>query len=186
MKLILSRKSIPTLGGDITIDSPIEAHVALAHKNIYSRPFFHINYDSDTDDEYGKNKSRTLHDIVHVTGAAFLVVILVNLYARYGDQEARALTSLIIKLLQIAALYHDSGREAEGKDYWDRDSGLILYYYLTEILKVDIELAKQLAEAVANKDVRTKDSVYYQLVDYASGKVRWERLKKSSSRCGLF
>ncbi len=179
MKLILSRKSIPTLGGDITIDSPIEAHVALARKNIYSRPFFHINYDSDTDDEYEKNKSRTLHDIVHVTGAAFLVVILVNLYARYGDQEARALTSLVIKLLQIAALYHDSGREAEGKDYWDRDSGLILYYYLTEILKVDIELAKQLAEAVANKDAWRKDSIYYQLVDYAPGKVRWKRLKKN-------
>ncbi len=86
---------------------------------------------------------------------------------------------MIIKLLQIAALYHDSGREAEGKDYWDRDSGLILYYYLTEILKVDIELAKQLAEAVANKDAWRKDSIYYQLVDYAPGQVRWTRLKKN-------
>jgi RPE4 domain-containing protein len=179
MKLMLSRKSITTLGGDITIDSPIEAHVALAHKNIYSRPFPHNNYDSDSEDDNHENKFRTLHDIVHVTGAAFLVVILVNLYARHGDQEARALTALIIKLLQIAALYHDSGREGEGKDYWDRDSGLILYYYLTEILKVEDELAKQLAEAVANKDVdQNKNSVYYQLINYTPGKVRWQRLKE--------
>ena len=59
---------------------------------------------------------------------------------------------IFIVLILIAIIYHDSARLNEGKDFWDKESGINLYKYLTESLDVSHDKAKLLAEAVANKD----------------------------------
>lgn len=95
---------------------------------------------------------RFVHGITHVASVAILISVLENLYRKQG-LESELLNDEEIKLLQIAALFHDAAREAEGVDLWDHESALILYYYLRRVLAVGRETAKCIAEATANKDL---------------------------------
>lgn len=137
----------PTLGEVLLhADSPMDQHAAWVYDNVYSTPF---------DGEL----NRHLHGIQHAGRVAFYVPLLANLY-RHFDPDAATLTDKDIQLLQIAALFHDAGREADGEDLWDADSAIMCYRYLINIgiSKVD---AKKMAEAIANKDADT----YYQEFD---------------------
>ncbi|MBI2786896.1 MAG: hypothetical protein HYX60_11600 [Legionella longbeachae] len=64
--------------------------------------------------------------------------------------------------MQIAALFHDAARENEDKDEWDHESGLLVYYYLTQTLNVSHKTAVRIAEAIANKDINPKG--YFKIV----------------------
>jgi len=138
---------------DLTLEMPIDFHVAWVYNNIYSIPYPKTGISVII--------PRQIHGIQHVTRAAINIQIFANLYRRYGDREALALNDEDIKLLQIAALFHDSAREDEDEDLWDQESGLFLYQYLTKILKINPAKAKLLAEAIANKDADTTN--YYEL-----------------------
>ncbi len=148
------------------LTDPLEAHVEYVYKNIYSVPYaISIKYSRER-----KLEPRRIHGIQHVTRVAIDIPVLANLYRRYGDQEALALTNDDIKLIQIAALFHDAARKNEGVDYWDKNSAWLLYGYLTKKLGVDPAKAKLLAEAAANKDV---DQKYYELEITSDNKPRW-------------
>ena len=130
----------------IRLEDPIEKHVSWAYSHIYSV-------------DYSEYYPRNLHGIQHVTRVAAYIPVLMNLYSRYGvDVPADDL-----KLIQIAALFHDSGRMDDGADEWDAESGALLYHYLTAVLKVDEVKAKLLADAVTNKD-KTPKNIYQKLI----------------------
>lgn len=133
----------------LSLDSPLSEHVAWAYHHIYSVPYPRVAASSNAvPNEIG----RLYHGISHVTSTARLVMVFANLYRKHGLEGEQPLTDEAIKLLQISALLHDAAREDDGEDRWDHESGLILYYYLTRILGISPEKAKQFAEATANKD----------------------------------
>jgi len=134
----------PQLNDDISV------HSAYLYKTIYSKPY------------PGYNKSeiaRYYHGIQHTNRAAIYSVVFINLFRKYKNQEALELTQEEIKLIQIAALLHDSARQGDGVDLWDNESGELLYDYLIAI-GVTPKQAHQMAEAMANKDAEAK---YYRL-----------------------
>ena len=137
----------------LTTDMPLDAHVAWVYENIYSKPYPKKRTSSGI--------ARQIHGIQHVTRAAINIPIFANLFRRYGDAEALALDDNDIKLLQIAALFHDAAREGEGVDLWDQESALLFYHYATKIMGVPEEKATLLAEAIANKDA--EENNYFEL-----------------------
>lgn len=140
----------------ISLDMPIEKHVAWIFDAVYSKPY-------RTTVRQSAVIARQIHGIQHVTRVAIYIPIFANLYKRFGDKDALNLNDNDIKLLQIAALFHDAGREAEGKDLWDQDSGVLFYHYAVNILQIDPIKAKLLAEAIANKDASTDN--YEELIN---------------------
>jgi len=168
---LFNPQPIPTL----SLDSPLSDHVRWAFENIYSIPYASEKYEN-------LEIQREIHGIQHVTRVAFFTQIFANLYRKHGDKEAVNLTEEDIKLLQIAALFHDAGREDEGRDETDHESGLLLYFYLRNILKVDKEKAKLIAEATANKDlVEGKKSPCFEINEDENGHVSSGFVLKSAS-----
>lgn len=150
---------------DITLSDPFSKHVAWAYRHIYQIPY-------PKEGPYAERKFypyRRIHGIQHVARAAFYVPILVNLYRRYHDPEALALTPEDIHLIQIAVLFHDAARLNEGEDKWDRDSAAFLYHYLTDVLKVNPEKANLLAKAVAEKDSKEPKNIYQKIISGVDG-----------------
>lgn len=142
------------------LDSPIEKHAAFAFKYIYSK-------------NYPGNKARDHHEIKHVSRVAEYALVFANLYRKHGDVDAQLkLTDEDIKLIQIAALFHDSAREDDGVDRWDEESATLLYIYLTRVLGVDREKASFIAEATANKDA--SPDVYRKISEDPNGETIWK------------
>lgn len=148
-----------------SFNNPIEVHAKWAFEQIYSKPY----------QEKATTPANTLprlhHGIEHVGSAAIYVPVFANLYRRFGYPDALSLTDEDIKLIQIAVLFHDSGRVNDDKDDTDRDSGLILYDYLINT-GVSTAKAHQMAEAVANKDA--DDGYYWNLVNKGNV-LTWEK-----------
>jgi hypothetical protein len=144
---LLERKGLATTMFDpphsICLQDDISAHAKWVNDSIYQHPY--------PEDQY-KAIARSLHGIQHVSRVAIYVSVFANLYRKHADIAAQQLTDNDLKLLQIAALFHDSAREKEGKDEWDHESGMLLYIYLTKVLNVARDKAKSIAEAVVNKD----------------------------------
>lgn len=131
----------------LSLELPLEDHTAWLYEHIYSKPY------KDSASSAGVGSiARLIHGIQHVSRVAYYVSVFANLFRRYGDKEALSLTSEDIKLLQIAALFHDSAREDENEDHWDDESALFFYHYATKVLHVEPAKAMLIAEAIANKD----------------------------------
>jgi hypothetical protein len=128
----------------LTIKSKIEEHSAWLYKNVMP-------------------KSLYTHSILHANRCAFLVPVFINALRICGNKAALSLKEDKVSLWQITTLCHDIAREGDGEDHWDLDSGLMLYYYLTYVLKHDHAESVLLAEAIANKDWEP-DGTYHQLV----------------------
>jgi hypothetical protein len=171
---------------DLTIHSPIQKHAAQVYHYLKfktTKKKYESESDDDSDDEATSESKikanedsemmKSHHDITHLASAAFLVPVLVNFYARHGDERAKELKAEDIKLFQIAALFHDLARQGEGTDWWDHDSGLALYYYLHLVLKVSHQKAKELAEMVANKDAESLG--FYRRLEDENGSLRWQK-----------
>ncbi|HLB41363.1 MAG TPA: SidE phosphodiesterase domain-containing protein [Gammaproteobacteria bacterium] len=169
----------------LALEDDISVHVAWAFKHIYSIPYPKSHSVSSETKNHG-SIARHIHGIQHVSRVALYILIFANLYRKYGDHEAIQLTSDNIKLLQIAAVFHDSAREDEGVDQWDHESAIFLYCYLTRLLGVDRATAKLMAEAIANKDVNAsgyfvidetpKDGIYWALESSQPTKNIYQRL----------
>lgn len=132
------------ISGGIRFDDDLAVHAAFCFVHIYSVP----QVANSTTGEI----ARLRHGIAHVISAAFNGTVFTNFYRRHKNPAALNLTSFDLKLIQLALLFHDACRENEDEDLWDHESGLLLYFYLTHVLKVSHETAKLMAEAVANKD----------------------------------
>ena len=150
-----------------SLDSDLGKHVAWAYENIYRIPY--------PDGKILHQIPRYFHGIMHVTRTAINVSVFANLYAHYGHPQAQALTPREIKLMQLAALFHDAAREDEGVDKWDHESGLMLYFYLKNQLNVSHEEAKLFAEAIANKDIGPDG--YFEISISQNGEACWQWTK---------
>jgi len=162
---IFTRKNKTTL----TLDSALDEHVRWAYNNIYQ-----VAYPVSTEYKITLKDliPRYIHGIQHTTRVAIYVQVFANLYRKHGDDDAAKLTDEDIKLLQIAALFHDAAREDDGQDKWDHESAILLYYYLTRVLKVDTQKAKLIAEATANKDIKITAG-YFEMNENEKGEVSW-------------
>lgn len=150
-----------------TLDSDIAEHAVWAFTHIYSVAYPNAQRIPVA---IGTNIARYVHGIQHVSRVALFVLVFANLFRKHGDPEAMQLSEADIKLLQIAALFHDSAREDEGEDKWDHESAIFLYFYLTQVLDVACEKAKLIAEATANKDANAPGR-YFEIAEDEFGMV---------------
>lgn len=106
----------------------------------------------------------TVHNSRHVSRVAYLIKTTASIYrwiyANLKSQnELESLNDQLNKELfyyQLAALFHDSGREGDGDDTieWEQDSAINFYNYLTQILSVSSDQALVLAQCIINKDAQ--------------------------------
>lgn len=143
---------------ELTLASPITEHGKFLYEAVYQHPY----PDSPPD-----AIARYHHGMAHVSRVALYVPVFANLYRKCGVTDAEAITPERLKLLQIAALFHDAAREKEGKDLWDHESALMLYVYLRRRMNVPVEEAKLIAEATANKDL--PEEGYFTIHETAEG-----------------
>lgn len=146
----------------VSLADGIEHHARWVFKHIYSCPYVDPIELERFEERSGKC-ARVMHGLMHVSRVAFYVPVLANLYRRYEDADALQLTEDEIKLLQIAALFHDGARDNEEEDNTDHDSALLLYFYLTRILNIEKQTAAVFAEAVMNKDPR--EGAYFVIIN---------------------
>lgn len=152
IKYLCRQKNLPSqvffnASPTLTLDSPLADHVKWVFENIYSIPYPSVANPHPL-------IARLIHGIQHTARVAYYVPVITNLYRRYDDKEALALTEHDLKLLQIGALFHDAAREDENEDRWDHESALLLFCYLAYVLNLDKHIAKRIAEATANKDIK--------------------------------
>lgn len=144
---ILNIKNLPEsfLDARRNFSLPIEFHSHFVFNHLLRHHY---------QDNAGETIARPLHGIQHSARTAFYIPILIDLFKRYGNHEAASLTDEKIKLLQIAALFHDAGREDDYEDRteWEQDSAVLLYYYLTHNLQITSDIATDFVEAIINKD----------------------------------
>ena len=128
----------------------LDAHVDFVSQYVYS-----VNFPKSP----SHSRIKGNHGIAHVTRAALYIPLFVHLHQAWAPADSSVhtlLTDDIILYCQIAALWHDSAREAEGPDYWDMQSGQnVLTYLLT--LGCPEKVAITIAEATANKDWNPED-----------------------------
>ncbi|MGQ3890476.1 ankyrin repeat domain-containing protein [Legionella sp. CNM-4043-24] len=148
----------------LSLENNLNDHANWLYQNIYS-----VAYPGSPPIPAHQGLSRVVHGIAHVSRAAHYVPVLANLYRRHGASGAQELTSEDVRLLQIAALFHDSAREGEETDYWDHESALLLYCYLRNALGVEQEKARTIAEATANKDIGHKG--YFRIYEEDNGDI---------------
>ena len=162
----------------VTLNDPVEKHAQWAFNHIYSKPYSTTSLTSCSMVQYGGDEgimakpqtiARVIHGIMHVSRVAYYIPVIANFYRKYHDPDALRCTDENLKLLQIAALFHDAAREDENVDRWDLQSAWILYHYLTNVLYLDKEKAILYAEAIANKDLDEKG--YWALEEQPSGEV---------------
>ncbi|KTD32922.1 hypothetical protein Lnau_2570 [Legionella nautarum] len=125
-----------------------------AYEHIYSIPYVHK---SPNEEHHGI--ARFSHGIQHVSRVALYIPVLANLFARYNKE---IIDEDDLYLLQIAALFHDSARKHDGRDCWDKESATLLFAFLVNRLGIKEQKAKQIAEAVANKDAE-ENNPYFEL-----------------------
>lgn len=149
---------------DIQINSTIEDHVRAAYELIYRHP-----YKGTTRSE---SQPREFHGIAHVSRVAFYITVFYGLYKSCELVETK-LTDEEIKLVQIAGIFHDSAREGDGVDLWDRDSAELLYYYLTTVLSINPDKAAPFCEAIANKDYKPLNGYYRLVINNETCVIKW-------------
>lgn len=179
------------------VHQPIERHAEFCFSLIYRHPYPGVEnmssrHGSETDDDeeqvasavatssetaVGDSKTtkeeaipRTMHGIAHVSRVALYVMAFYHLYR--SQDLTISITQEDLKLLQIAALFHDSAREGDGIDYWDCESASLLYHYLMQ-LGVPEEKAIQFAEVIANKDMTSN---YNKLVKDHDNVISWKNM----------
>lgn len=144
--------------GDIKISDDLGKHAQWAFKHILSLPY-PCSYE---------DRPRLAHGILHSLRAAIFVPVIANFLRRHGHAEAEKLTEDLLKLIQIAVIFHDTGRMNDARGMWDEESAVLLYGYLTRVLGMTPDEANLFADAVAFKDQTQKDSsVIRILVDEA-------------------
>lgn len=138
----------------IRLSDPIEKHAAWIFQHIYAKPY-------TAQAKHTSGIARFHHGMQHICRVAIYIPVFANLYRKYDVKEAYELTDNDIKLLQIAALFHDAGREDDNVDYWDHDSAALACFYLANMDDVPEDKFLQIAMAIANKDINEK---FYQFI----------------------
>ena len=106
--------------------------------------------------------NRPIHGAVHATRTALYVEHLHNLHREYNQCVAGTMSNLesawgipqsdILYLTQIAALLHDSARENDAVDLWDKQSGENCTNYIQQELERPEKIAEYFGAVIAYKD----------------------------------
>lgn len=141
---------------------------------------------SDSDHTYENFKSqndlnpiyRVKHGGMHASRATLNASILVDLLKMNGYQQAQALTSRDKYLIEVAVMFHDTGRRLDsGNDQksWEEDGAKLCAQYLRERGYTQNEIDK-VQEAIAHKDdSKVQEKNVYALVVAASDSLDWGR-----------
>jgi len=111
----------------LTIAADIAVHANWISENIFQQPYEQEGY---------KDIPRKFHGAQHACRVALYIPIFINLWSKYHDTNEQ-LTDIDIKYLQIAALFHDSGREGDDRDneIWEKDSAKKLLLLFNSMLR---------------------------------------------------
>lgn len=123
------------------LNDAIENHVL----PIYQTPYGNI-----------EGRERYWHGVMHASRTVIFAHIIGSMYKDAGHD----ITSTPMGML-IAAGMHDSARENDGPDLWDKDSGEMCKSLLEEQGDIHSEL---LGRAVAEKDSKTPDSLEQKII----------------------
>lgn len=127
----------------------LDSDISVIAKDIYTLIYQH---------PYINGEPRTHHGMSHVLRAMFMGTVGYNLIGQAKVENSKNITQAQInlerKIIQIALLLHDAGREGDGVDEeaWEDDSAIIFYRYAVTRLHVDPALALKVTEAMRNKD----------------------------------
>lgn len=105
---------------NLTFDSPIGMHADHVVKTILNKP-------------YKNSTPRLIHGGQHATRAVCYIERLIECIKIIHPDFT--LDDKHLKLLQIAALFHDAGREGEETDTWEKQSAEKCCNYLYDVLK---------------------------------------------------
>lgn len=137
-------------------------------------------YDTVYGKGYATDEERYFHDIRHISRVTYYVRILYNLY-RTNGLTRDTLSENDLNLLEISAIFHDAGREADGKDYWDGESAILFYRHCVDQLHIDPSRAQTFAEVIMNKDFQPDQShskplnKSYWKMKQSGGEIIWEQ-----------
>jgi len=140
------------------ITAPFADIAQIVHKKYYLKPY----KEGQTPKVRQCNIPRLFHGGMHVMRVAIIIEHLCVLYKKYGyDKRSAEAAELLnskrnIRLLMIAALMHDSGREGEEEDLWEAES----YQNCLDFLKdngIDDATAEKYA-SIIKKAPRSKRS----------------------------
>src|SRR3990167_906011 len=170
-KALLSHKELPEgllKPANITLISDISVHASKVWQDIYQHPYV------------GRMRTdRSIHGISHVARVAYYIPVIANLYCQL--EKEKSIHQDDVKLLQLAALFHDCAREDDGVDRWDNESAEFLYHYLTLTLDVPDAKAVIFAECIANKDYEPGQK-YQQLIKNPDGSLDWKEESTSQEK----
>lgn len=128
---------------------------------------------------YEEDEGRGFHDIRHISRVTFYIRTLYTMYHENGLTQD-VLSNEELNLLEIAAIYHDAGRQADGPDYWDEDSATLFYRFCIDRLHVEPLRAKTFAEVMMNKDYQPDASLaaplknkYWEIIEGGDGAITW-------------
>lgn len=146
---------------------------AIEHANFhhYSKPMSVVNIKSlqlpipiwltTVEDKNHEFHIRLSHGIPHVIPAMELIDKIHAIYTKYVDNYFDELTSLateynidsvdLLKLVQIAVIFHDSAREGDGMDLWDEQSAAACLSYLKK-KQISDSLSHLISDAIKYKD----------------------------------
>jgi len=133
----------------------LDEHIDWAFNAIYSRDFSQQSPSRDS-------IKRLKHGISHTTRVAIYVKVFANLFKEFGIGQ---LSESELKLTQLAAVFHDAGREADGEDLWDLDSAVLFYLYAVKVARLEPKQIIPYVECIANKDAN-KDKPFYKWSEY--------------------
>jgi hypothetical protein len=146
----------------VRLDSSIYDHIAWLYEHILKYPY--------RQQQPIEGIARPIHGIAHMARVALLGKCILEFYRYHNDIDALNIAERQLKLISLTCAWHDSGRENDAKDYWDEDSAINLYCYLTITLEIPHEEAKIYAEAIYNKDAKDK---FFELSSSEEGKITW-------------
>lgn len=154
--------------------SNIKQAVEYANYRYYSKPMTVVNLNylqlpittpltQLTSKEGYSFNIRSSHGLLHTTAAMELIDKIHATYAEHlGERYTSALDEIakkfkvscnkLVKLIQIAALFHDSAREGDGMDLWDPQSADACKQFLINEWEISEELAQFIADTIRYKD----------------------------------
>lgn len=145
-----------------SLSSPFQTHVTMAFNHIYGHPY---PVKSELYLNPYEHRTRTIHGILHAAQAAHWGRMIFNLRKRRAlpDDPVNEMDYEDLALIMIGLLFHDAARLDDGKDHWDNESAALCFDYCHLTLGVPYARAREIAEAIANKDYQPGDD--YWIID---------------------
>lgn len=71
------------------------------------------------------------HGLLHVSRVSLFCAIVSNYFKAFNPELVAEFTQQELRLVQLTALLHDAGREADGHDIWEKESADVVHNFLS-------------------------------------------------------